>query len=662
MSTYQKTLQSSPLFKKIKFGNIFSPTFDTKSGYIGLKNGQFIFLETLPYYTKNDYMIFKSSRVKYLITLDTLARRRFNLLTSTYSQIHTLATKFKPPEKPDVATAQFALKANVASTAKFTHQPRLLQSTQNPADVVSQHPRLRRSIFDYFFGVSASQVEDEMNTHFADLTKNIENEFSLERTISNKIINLLNEEEAELNDLKQNQNRLIQKINLDLLFDNKNLLEKYSFFAQKNNIVINHLLTSYEKILEILVKTIRPSDKNIQCGFSVAFGENASCLDLRNSFVEEDDKHFHVFLEAFPLIYDTYYKVTCEIEENSTVINNLHMKLLHLTDLSNTTSTQQFRLLQKTDLVDNTFLIVTKGTEHGLSCKKSTILFVNQKEIFCTTKVREFFSDISSIRYEQGGRNLIHSLSDKILLNNSLPGLDLTLFNKLNFDNVTSRLNTMKDYIKHNFHPIKRYKENPVELVYHLVGTVLVVLVIAIVVLLVYCCVKNIIIPATQNSACCRRLHLPGSIQFRNRTSIETSQTIDSENQVSATLHNQSTAASLNTSQSPTDVPVRPSRRRDNTQSSQNQSGQHILGQAFDLQPRSTSTQSRRHFLASSVVEEPQTGNADQPPSYASSVHVTRSGRPRVSVNANTYTLPRRNQSARQNTPLNDIFGTSGNL
>ena len=77
------------------------------------------------------------------------------------------------------------------------------------------------------------------------------------------------------------------------------------------------------------------------------------------------------------------------------------MKVLRLTDLTNVTTTQHFRLLEKSDLIDNTFLILTKSTEHGLSCKKSTILFVNKKEIFCTTEVQEFFPDIASIQYNK---------------------------------------------------------------------------------------------------------------------------------------------------------------------------------------------------------------------------------------------------------------------
>ena len=149
-----------------------------------------------------------------------------------------------PNKTANAATAQFALKANIASTAKVAQRPKVSPTTQNLTNVVSRHhhqsyfgpqrkPRSCRSVWDYFFGISASEVEDEMNTHFADLTSNVENEFTLERTVSNKIINLLNKEEAEINVLKQNQDRMIQKMNLDLLFNNENLLEKYTFFIQK---------------------------------------------------------------------------------------------------------------------------------------------------------------------------------------------------------------------------------------------------------------------------------------------------------------------------------------------------------------------------------------------------------------------------------------------
>ena len=188
------------------------------------------------------------------------------------------------------------------------------------------------------------------------------------------------------------------------------------------------------------------------------------------------------------------------------------MKVLSLNELNDIGTTQNFRLLENSDLIDNAFLILTRNTAHGLSCRKSKILFVNGREIFCTTTVKEFFPKIVSIQYEEGGRNLIHSLADKTLLNNSLPNLNLALFNKLNFDNVSSRLDTMADYIRHNFHPIQRYKDNPVELVYHFVGTVLVLLIIAVVIILGYCCLKNIIIPAAQASDCCRRVRIPDAI------------------------------------------------------------------------------------------------------------------------------------------------------
>ena len=677
VSDYKQALQSSAIFKSLDFGAVFSPGYNNKSGYIALLKGQFVLLETLPYHTKSAFMLFKTYRVKYLLSLDNLSLHKLKLLTTIYSQIQTLASPLNVPTNKTAyaATAQFALKANIASTAKVAQRPKVSPSKQNLTNMVSRRhhhsyfgpqrkPRSRRSVWDYFFGISASEVEDEMNTHFADLTSNVENEFTLERTVSNKIINLLNEEEAEINVLKQNQDRLIQKMNLDLLFNNENLLEKYTFFIQKNNVVLDHLLTSYEKILEILVETLRPSEKKIQCGFAAAFGENSSCLNLQNSFVEEDFTHFHVFLEAFPLVYQTFYKVTCEIEQNSTIINALHMKVFRLTELNNVTTTQHFRLLEKSDLIDNAFLILTKSTAHGLSCKKSTILFVNKKEIFCTTKVHEFFPDIASIQYERGGRNLIHSLADKTLLNNSLPNLDLALFNKLNFDNVSSRLDTMADYIRHNFHPIKRYKDNPVELVYHFVGTILVLLIVAVIILFGYCCIKNIIIPAAQNSDCCRRVQLPDSIRLRrNRNSIENSLNVDSRHQCSTPLQDLPTTQVLSASQSTSVLPVRPPRQRDGTRPTQTQPDQQVLGPASDLQPNYTSTRPRRQVHVSSIDEQPRLPNNDQPPSYDSSVEVTRSGRPRVSVNSHNLTLPRRSHSARRNTPLNEIiFGTSDNL
>ena len=133
-------------------------------------------------------------------------------------------------------------------------------------------------------------------------------------------------------------------MNLDLLFNNEALLKKYIFFIQKNNVVLDHLLTSYRKILEILVESLRPSEKKIQCGFAEAFGENSSCLNLQGSSVEEDSSYFHVFLDAFPLVYQTFYKATCEIEQNSTIINDLHMKVLSLDELNNIGFTQKFRL------------------------------------------------------------------------------------------------------------------------------------------------------------------------------------------------------------------------------------------------------------------------------------------------------------------------------
>ena len=130
-----------------------------------------------------------------------------------------------------------------------------------------------------------------------------------------------------------------------------------------------------------------------------------SCLNLQGSSVEEDSSYFHVFLEAFPLVYQTFYKATCEIEQNSTIINDLHMRVLSLDELNTIGITQNFRQLETSDLIDNVLLIITRNTDHGLSCKKSRIIFVNEREFFCITTVKEFFPTIDSIQYEKGGRN-----------------------------------------------------------------------------------------------------------------------------------------------------------------------------------------------------------------------------------------------------------------
>ena len=142
------------------------------------------------------------------------------------------------------------------------------------------------------------------------------------------------------------------------------------------------------------------------------------------------------------------------------------MKVLNLAELNKMEDVQEFRLLQDSDLIDGILLIVTKNTDHGVSCTKSTILFVNKQEFFCSQIIENFFPEIKAIQYELGGKNLIHSLAHKELLNNSLPGLGLTLFNKLHFNNVSTRLDTLREYVKHAFHPVKKYSQNPIEILW----------------------------------------------------------------------------------------------------------------------------------------------------------------------------------------------------
>ena len=120
----------------------------------------------------------------------------------------------------------------------------------------------------------------------------------------------------------------------------------------------------------------------------------------------------------------------------------------------------------------------------------------------------------------------------------------------------------------------------------------------------------------------------------------------------------------LSTSRSTGFQPVRPPRIRDDNGAAHAQPDQSLLGLASNLHQGHTSTRSQRQAHVSSADEQPRLPRHDQPPSYDSSVEMTRSGQPRISINRRNLTLsPRRSHSARRHTPLNDIvLGTTDNL
>ena len=189
-------------------------------------------------------MLFKTYKVNFILTLEKFSMKKLALLTTVYDQIQTLASpQSVTANKATIAPkAKVARNAKVASNAKVAPNTEVSSTAQNLPDVVSRghssdhkkaKTRSRRSVWDYLFGISANEVESEMNSHFEELTSNVEDEFVLERSISNKIINLLNEESAEITRLKQIQDRMVQKMNLDLLFNNEAWLQKNIFFHSK---------------------------------------------------------------------------------------------------------------------------------------------------------------------------------------------------------------------------------------------------------------------------------------------------------------------------------------------------------------------------------------------------------------------------------------------
>ena len=136
-------------------------------------------------------------------------------------------------------------------------------------------------------------------------------------------------------------------------------------------------------------------------------------------------------------------------------------------------------------------IIVNSDSTFGLSCIKSVILFVNKEEIFCSQKIKRFFPSLTHIQYDRDGKNLLHSMKDIRLLNMSLPSLDITEFQRLHFNNVSDKLQTLKEYIRHSFHPIKRFQKNPIEALYTFLATLMTLVGAVFVGIIIYfCCVK----------------------------------------------------------------------------------------------------------------------------------------------------------------------------
>ena len=176
-SEYKTLLKSSPIYADLNFGDAFSDIWKNKSGYIALQGKKFVLIEQLPYKIKSNFMLFKTYRVNFLLTLDKLSMKKIALLETVYDQIQSLvAPQGVSANKGTVApNAKVARNAKVASNAKVAPNSEISPTAQKLPDVLprghsSDHKkaktRSRRSVWDYLFGISANEVESEMNSHF----------------------------------------------------------------------------------------------------------------------------------------------------------------------------------------------------------------------------------------------------------------------------------------------------------------------------------------------------------------------------------------------------------------------------------------------------------------------------------------------------------------
>ena len=542
LANYKKSLQASKLFKNWNI-DIFSD--QQKSGFVGILGQKFVLLSSLPYNKNLDFIMYKTLDLTDLYFKDHLIKEKMNYINLAYMQLATIAKtpprlnntydhpsphqKFGLPDHRDEITlyTRAQLKPNSTSDG-IRHQTGYVTAnyqelgTDLKDDIKPK--RIKRSLLGYIFGASAEEVQDQMNQHFTKLTDDIQKEFIFERKSANSVINLLNKETDVINQVKEKVELLIQKTHLDLIFDNNNLVEKYSHYIAKTHTLVVKLQLTYESILELMIDTLKMSKEKFACKYSLLLGLDNSCINLDDVFLQLTDDHFLITFESAPLNYTSVFKITCEISKtNTTLINNLHLQTLSLASIGHLNNTTKFRSIVNTDLLDDRMIIINDDMRFGLSCIKSIILFVNQQELFCSQEVTQYFPTLTSIQYDLQGKNLLHSLKDIEILNFSIPSLDITTFQRVHFNNITSKLQTLKNFIKHKFNPIKNFKQNPVELLYTFMATIISIIIGLIVTLVLYFCSVKIFIPALKQINIRRYLAMPARI-FAGRTTADISQ------------------------------------------------------------------------------------------------------------------------------------------
>ena len=87
------------------------------------------------------------------------------------------------------------------------------------------------------------------------------------------------------------------------------------------------------------------------------------------------------------------------------------------------------------------------------------------------------------------------------------------------------KIDTIKEYVKHNFHPIKHFSRNPMELFYWFLTVVASILILIIIGVVFYCCIAKILIPCMKINSMNRMFRFPAAFPVAKN-----SQEINSQN------------------------------------------------------------------------------------------------------------------------------------
>ena len=199
---------------------------------------------------------------------------------------------------------------------------------------ISSENRTKRSVLSYLFGISASELESDMNAHFTELTKQVQTEFAFERQTVNSIIKLLNTENSALDNLQQTQNLILQKMHLVNIFHNAQMTGKYLLYITKMHAIITQMQKVYAYVLTLLIKSLHSTDHLYDCHNTNLLGLQHTCINLQDIDIENAEKYFNLHLHVAPLEYQNVFKISCSINQtNTSIINDLHLNIFSLKSL-----------------------------------------------------------------------------------------------------------------------------------------------------------------------------------------------------------------------------------------------------------------------------------------------------------------------------------------